>query len=64
MVVLQNGILYELSSDVSEEICGDIQDIQMVYLEYVLFHDLPIYKTNKYILFVINKNKVSIILYL
>lgn len=62
MVVLQNGILYELLSDVSEEIDGDIQDIQMVYLEYVLFHDLPISKTYRYIIFVINKNKVPIIL--
>lgn len=41
MAVLQNGILYELSSDVFEGIDDDIQGIQMVCPEYVLFHDSP-----------------------
>lgn len=41
MAVVQNGILYVLSSDVFEEIDGDIQGTQRVYLECVLFHDLP-----------------------
>lgn len=41
MVVLQSGILYELSNDVFGEIYDDIQDTRMVYHEYVLFHDLP-----------------------
>jgi len=40
-VVHQSGILYEWSGVVSEEIDDDIQDTQMVYPEYVLFHDLP-----------------------
>lgn len=58
MAVVQNGILYALSSDVSEEIDGDIQDTQRVYLECVLFHDLPKIK------FIIDFNKIKLEVYI